>query len=147
MPRLSCLQDVIQSHAVRAVSALVPPTTQIPHLYSISRRATSRPPIVGQVQEEFRLPGDRSSSTSIQVWNFTSGCSESEVPARIGPFPLAYDWENARACCSPCSSSSDMQHELAAALAHSRPKCSGFWPACEHQGMQLRLADRSADLP
>jgi hypothetical protein len=48
---------VIQSHAVRAVSAA--PTTQIPHLYSISRRATSRPPIVGQIQEEFRLPGDR----------------------------------------------------------------------------------------
>jgi hypothetical protein len=59
MPRLSSLQDVIQSHAVRAVSPLMPPTTQIPHLYSTFRRAMSRPPIVGQVQEEFRLPGNR----------------------------------------------------------------------------------------
>ena len=40
-----------------------------------------------------------------------------------------------------------MQLESAAPLAHSRPKCSGFWPACEHQGMQLPLADRSADCP
>ena len=27
----------------------------------------------------------------------------------------------------------------------SRLKCSGFWPTCEHQGMQLGLADYPAD--